>query len=520
MAVLLATAGCATSQEKAQLQPPKGPALTPEAQQMLACALEQKDASGFVVNLAAMEELGLGRPAETLKRTVQLFDAFAPWLATEEDDPELQQFLGRVTVASAILREWTDWPSVRGLALSVPDVMQAAQEAQAGEAPVRRSVVVLALAHTQESNQHLLEGVMALGRAALADEQGGKVQFELQGADACLVDASGPPFCVRPGNGYLLMGAPEAMSAYQAKLGAPAQAAGSGSASVMSDLMLLRARISMHEQGSAELVLHGRQTLTLEASLQTQSPVLLARAEQAVTQGVQSYDQRRAQQRQLLQQSLQKMQAQLAADPKAPEDLKKIAATLTPEKVMDPHGWWQQMRTSFKAQRTNDQFALSLTVPAGAVNELQKMIEEGGGSSAASLGVIAAIAVPNFLRFQCRAKQSEVRSNLKAIYSAQKSYAAEKGRYGQSFEQLGFQPFGETRYTYCMGQQCLRCTASGCDQGLPPENPCEGMSGVGKTVQDGFQVCAFANLDSDNGIDTWVVDDRGQPEQGENDCAE
>ena len=151
--------------------------------------------------------------------------------------------------------------------------------------------VVLALAQTQESNQHLLEGVMALGRAALADEQGGKVQFELQGAYACLVDASGPPFCVRPGNGYLLMGAPEAMTAYQAKLGAPAQAAGSrsasgsGSASVMSDLMLLRARISMHEQGSAELVLHGRQTLTLEASPQTQSPVLLARAEQAVTQG-------------------------------------------------------------------------------------------------------------------------------------------------------------------------------------------------------------------------------------------
>jgi type IV pilus assembly protein PilA len=39
----------------------------------------------------------------------------------------------------------------------------------------------------------------------------------------------------------------------------------------------------------------------------------------------------------------------------------------------------------------------------------------------AIIGILAAIAIPNFVKFQAKGKQSEANSNLKAIFSAQKA---------------------------------------------------------------------------------------------------
>ena len=43
----------------------------------------------------------------------------------------------------------------------------------------------------------------------------------------------------------------------------------------------------------------------------------------------------------------------------------------------------------------------------------------------AIIGILAAIAVPNFIKFQCRSKQSEAKGNLKALYVSQESTRAE-----------------------------------------------------------------------------------------------
>jgi type IV pilus assembly protein PilA len=43
----------------------------------------------------------------------------------------------------------------------------------------------------------------------------------------------------------------------------------------------------------------------------------------------------------------------------------------------------------------------------------------------AIIGILAAIAVPNFVKFQCRSKQSEARGNLKSMYVAQESFRAD-----------------------------------------------------------------------------------------------
>ena len=47
----------------------------------------------------------------------------------------------------------------------------------------------------------------------------------------------------------------------------------------------------------------------------------------------------------------------------------------------------------------------------------------------AIIGILAAIAIPNFVKFQCRSKQTEARSSLKAIYTAEEAYRAEYDSY-------------------------------------------------------------------------------------------
>ena len=47
----------------------------------------------------------------------------------------------------------------------------------------------------------------------------------------------------------------------------------------------------------------------------------------------------------------------------------------------------------------------------------------------AIIGILAAIAIPNFLRFQLKSKTSEAKVNLAAIRTAEESYLAEFGNY-------------------------------------------------------------------------------------------
>jgi type IV pilus assembly protein PilA len=47
----------------------------------------------------------------------------------------------------------------------------------------------------------------------------------------------------------------------------------------------------------------------------------------------------------------------------------------------------------------------------------------------AIVGILAAIAIPSFLRFQMKAKAGEAKTNLAAIRTAEESYQAEHGEY-------------------------------------------------------------------------------------------
>ena len=64
----------------------------------------------------------------------------------------------------------------------------------------------------------------------------------------------------------------------------------------------------------------------------------------------------------------------------------------------------------------------------------------------AIIGILATVAIPNFQRFQAKARQSEARTNLSGIYTGQKAFFSEWNQYYGDFRDIGFSPEGQLRY--------------------------------------------------------------------------
>ena len=72
----------------------------------------------------------------------------------------------------------------------------------------------------------------------------------------------------------------------------------------------------------------------------------------------------------------------------------------------------------------------------------------------AIIGILAAIAIPNFLKFQAKSKQSEAKSNLGAIFTGEVAFFGENNRYG-NFPEINWSPSGTPRYHYYLGAPVL-----------------------------------------------------------------
>jgi len=91
----------------------------------------------------------------------------------------------------------------------------------------------------------------------------------------------------------------------------------------------------------------------------------------------------------------------------------------------------------------------------------------------AIIGILAAIAIPNFLKFQAKSKQSEAKSNLGAIYTGQIAYLGETNNYGD-FTGINWSPSGSPRYHYTLGSYVWANTDNtnrGATQGTAPPTP-------------------------------------------------
>jgi len=69
----------------------------------------------------------------------------------------------------------------------------------------------------------------------------------------------------------------------------------------------------------------------------------------------------------------------------------------------------------------------------------------------AIIGILAAIAIPNFIRFQARARQSEANSNLKTLFTGLRTFSK---RPHSEIRVPGFAPERGNRYSYHMNEPC------------------------------------------------------------------
>ena len=121
----------------------------------------------------------------------------------------------------------------------------------------------------------------------------------------------------------------------------------------------------------------------------------------------------------------------------------------------------------------------------------------------AIISILAAIAIPNFMNYQAKARQSEAKVGLGGIFTAATAYYASNATYTiASFSELDYAPAGSPVYTFNYGGNAINSGSSAI--------ACPGTTWVGTTpvlTSASFTAGARGNIDSDPTCDEWTIDD-------------
>ncbi|MBN1962879.1 MAG: prepilin-type N-terminal cleavage/methylation domain-containing protein [Deltaproteobacteria bacterium] len=112
----------------------------------------------------------------------------------------------------------------------------------------------------------------------------------------------------------------------------------------------------------------------------------------------------------------------------------------------------------------------------------------------AIIGILAAIAIPNFTKFQNRAKQSEAKANLKAFFTSAKANYAEDSTFVCGL--CGWAPESGYKYNYYVDGSV---DLTGADTTCTTK-----PAGSGVQSLTAFTTGAAHNLST---CDTWTIDD-------------
>jgi type IV pilus assembly protein PilA len=94
------------------------------------------------------------------------------------------------------------------------------------------------------------------------------------------------------------------------------------------------------------------------------------------------------------------------------------------------------------------------------------------------IGILAAVAVPNLLKFQAKAKQSNAKTELTALYGTEKAYMVEYNTYTPNFMALGYAPDGVPAVRGCPTSSPGNPTIDGTIAGWPLRYYASGFTGV------------------------------------------
>jgi type IV pilus assembly protein PilA len=141
----------------------------------------------------------------------------------------------------------------------------------------------------------------------------------------------------------------------------------------------------------------------------------------------------------------------------------------------------------------------------------------------AIIGILAAIAIPNFIAYQAKSKQSEAKVSLSAIFTSAVAYQAESQN-PQSYapvtiSQIGWMPSGASRYSFwyqdgvnvATGVGTTITRFNGTSTATSPCNVTVAPASAGFTVAastSGFTAGANGNIDGDTACDHWFVNDQ------------
>ena len=98
------------------------------------------------------------------------------------------------------------------------------------------------------------------------------------------------------------------------------------------------------------------------------------------------------------------------------------------------------------------------------------------------IGILAALAIPRFMKATTKSKQTEAKQLLKQVYTMERAYRQENDTYIADFTAIGVEIPPTSRYAYAF-------------------NVCTAIA---------FEVAATANLDDDAAIDEWRIDQTGR----------
>ena len=130
----------------------------------------------------------------------------------------------------------------------------------------------------------------------------------------------------------------------------------------------------------------------------------------------------------------------------------------------------------------------------------------------AIIGILAAIAIPNFMTYQAKARQSEAKVGLGGIFTSGTAYIAEYGDFGSgtatTFTNIGYSPTGTNRYAFWWNASSVGKTTDT----TPPAQTCNSAAPAGVGIVAAATGLAFTsnasgNIDSDVTCDVWTMND-------------
>jgi len=131
----------------------------------------------------------------------------------------------------------------------------------------------------------------------------------------------------------------------------------------------------------------------------------------------------------------------------------------------------------------------------------------------AIIGILAAIAIPNFMTYQAKARQSEAKVGLGGIFTSATAYFAENSTFTvTSATQIGYAPSGAPRYSFYYGGSTgafrINTGSNSATSGCHGTNPPKDSAGVNVTVTaSAFTAGAIGDVDGETTVcDQWTID--------------